>query len=74
LPWDADTIMASVHKTGRLVVSHEAPVNLPSLPPSFPPPFFLPSLLSSLPPFLLPGGHVLRIVAPPPLYENIIQL
>ncbi|EWM21732.1 branched-chain alpha-keto acid decarboxylase e1 beta subunit [Nannochloropsis gaditana] len=25
LPWDADTIMASVHKTGRLVVSHEAP-------------------------------------------------
>lgn len=26
LPWDADTVMASVKKTGRLVVSHEAPV------------------------------------------------
>jgi len=38
LPWDADTVMASVHKTGRLVVSHEAPVrNPPSLPPSLPP-------------------------------------
>jgi 2-oxoisovalerate dehydrogenase E1 component beta subunit len=27
-PWDADTIEHSVRKTGRLVVSHEAPVSL----------------------------------------------
>ena len=26
LPWDADTVMKSVLKTGRLVVSHEAPL------------------------------------------------
>ena len=25
LPWDADAIQASVEKTGRLIVSHEAP-------------------------------------------------
>jgi 2-oxoisovalerate dehydrogenase E1 component beta subunit len=25
-PWDADLVEASVRKTGRLVVSHEAPV------------------------------------------------
>ncbi|RKP24644.1 thiamine diphosphate-binding protein [Syncephalis pseudoplumigaleata] len=25
LPWDVDTVAASVHKTGRLVVAHEAP-------------------------------------------------
>jgi 2-oxoisovalerate dehydrogenase E1 component beta subunit len=25
-PWDATTIAASVQKTGRLIVSHEAPV------------------------------------------------
>ncbi len=54
LPWDADTVMASVQKTGRLVVSHEAPVGgwvvvvffpllfFPphSLPPPIPSPFF----------------------------------
>lgn len=27
LPWDRDTVEASVKKTGRLVVSHEAPVS-----------------------------------------------
>ena len=27
-PWDADTIEHSVRKTGRLVISHEAPVRL----------------------------------------------
>jgi 2-oxoisovalerate dehydrogenase E1 component beta subunit len=26
LPWDAATVVASVNKTGRLLVSHEAPV------------------------------------------------
>lgn len=26
LPWDQDTVMASVAKTGRVVVTHEAPV------------------------------------------------
>jgi len=26
LPWDADAVVASVQKTGRLIVSHEAPV------------------------------------------------
>lgn len=26
LPWDAPTVVESVKKTGRLVVSHEAPV------------------------------------------------
>lgn len=26
LPWDADTVEASVNKTGRLVVTHEAPL------------------------------------------------
>jgi len=26
LPWDVDTVVASVQKTGRLVISHEAPV------------------------------------------------
>ena len=25
MPWDVDTVVASVKKTGRLVVSHEAP-------------------------------------------------
>lgn len=28
LPWDVDTVETSVEKTGRLVVSHEAPVSL----------------------------------------------
>ena len=28
LPWDEDLVIASVRKTGRLVVSHEAPVRL----------------------------------------------
>jgi pyruvate/2-oxoglutarate/acetoin dehydrogenase E1 component len=26
LPWDVETIAASVQKTGRLLISHEAPV------------------------------------------------
>lgn len=26
LPWDADTIEKSVNKTGKLIVSHEAPI------------------------------------------------
>lgn len=26
LPWDIDTVVASVQKTGRLIVSHEAPI------------------------------------------------
>jgi 2-oxoisovalerate dehydrogenase E1 component beta subunit len=26
LPWDADTIEMSVNKTGKLIVSHEAPI------------------------------------------------
>ena len=26
LPWDADTIEESVNKTGKLIVSHEAPI------------------------------------------------
>lgn len=26
LPWDVDTVAASVSKTGRLVISHEAPI------------------------------------------------
>jgi 2-oxoisovalerate dehydrogenase E1 component beta subunit len=26
LPWDQDTVMASVLKTGRVVITHEAPV------------------------------------------------
>ncbi|MHA7880506.1 MAG: alpha-ketoacid dehydrogenase subunit beta [Saccharospirillum sp.] len=26
LPWDVDTVVASVQKTGRLIVSHEAPI------------------------------------------------
>lgn len=28
LPWDAPTVVASVKNTGRLVVSHEAPVGM----------------------------------------------
>jgi pyruvate dehydrogenase E1 component beta subunit len=28
LPWDEDLVIASVRKTGRLVISHEAPVRL----------------------------------------------
>ena len=28
LPWDVDTVVESVKKTGRLVVSHEAPVRV----------------------------------------------
>lgn len=26
LPWDVETIEASVNKTGRLIISHEAPI------------------------------------------------
>lgn len=26
MPWDVDTVVNSVKKTGRLVISHEAPV------------------------------------------------
>lgn len=26
LPWDQETVLASVRKTGRLVLTHEAPV------------------------------------------------
>lgn len=26
LPWDVDTVQKSVEKTGRLLISHEAPV------------------------------------------------
>lgn len=26
LPWDAETVVKSVNKTGRLVISHEAPI------------------------------------------------
>jgi 2-oxoisovalerate dehydrogenase E1 component beta subunit len=26
LPWDVETVAASVSKTGRLVISHEAPI------------------------------------------------
>ena len=28
LPWDVDTVVKSVMKTGRVIVSHEAPVIL----------------------------------------------
>jgi pyruvate/2-oxoglutarate/acetoin dehydrogenase E1 component len=28
LPWDEDTVVGSVRKTGRLVLTHEAPVNI----------------------------------------------
>jgi 2-oxoisovalerate dehydrogenase E1 component beta subunit len=28
MPWDVDTVEASVKKTGRLLVSHEAPVSI----------------------------------------------
>ena len=27
LPWDAETVLASVRKTGRCVLTHEAPVS-----------------------------------------------
>jgi len=29
LPWDVDTVVNSVNKTGRLIITHEAPVSLP---------------------------------------------
>lgn len=31
LPWDVETITRSVEKTGRLIISHEAPVGCFSL-------------------------------------------
>ena len=31
LPWDIETVTESVRKTGRLVISHEAPVGDPLL-------------------------------------------
>ena len=31
LPWDEETVINSVSKTGRLVLTHEAPVSLFSL-------------------------------------------
>lgn len=31
LPWDEEAVINSVTKTGRLIISHEAPVNTPSL-------------------------------------------
>lgn len=30
LPWDEEAVINSVTKTGRLIISHEAPVNIPS--------------------------------------------
>jgi len=29
LPWDEETVLQSVSKTGRLVLTHEAPVRAP---------------------------------------------